>query len=271
MAQKLADFELVLVGCGRMGGAIARGAVAAGALSGAQVICLDVQAARAEALAEQLGGRLALDIGERPRVWLIAVKPAQVSAVIEAYAERMTADDIVVSVAAGVELEALRQAAGERPSIVRAMPNTPALVGRGVSGLMADNAEVPSVVKALFASVGHVVELGEEAQFDGLTGLSGSGPAYIFVAIEALADAGVLMGLERTVARELAVHTVGGAAALVESDLSVHSAELKDRVASPGGTTIRALAELEARGFRHALIEAVRVAAAHSRAMGEDR
>jgi len=273
--EKLGDAQIIFVGCGRMGSALAEGMVSAGRVEGAQVICLDSDPEKADALALRIGAKsqlppLAEEAGEAARIWVIAVKPNDVGGVLRAHADTLGSRDTVISVAAGLKLAKLRAWIGPQAALVRAMPNTPALVGRGVTGIMADLSADIGAARALFQSVGYVVELKHEAEFDALTGLSGSGPAYIFTAIEALADGGVLMGLSREVARELAVHTVAGAAAMVQSDPSVHSAELKDRVASPAGTTITALATLEAHGFRHALIAAVQSAALHSRKMSED-
>lgn len=270
-ADQLSAAQVIFIGCGRMGSALAEGVVGSGCVKGDQVVCLDTDPAKANALAERLDARTQLLEGasKGARIWVIAVKPNDVGGVLRAYADDLGANDTVISIAAGLKMATLRGFIGPGAALVRAMPNTPALVGRGVTGIMADSGADLEPARALFGSVGYVVELNREDEFNALTGLSGSGPAYIFTAIEALADGGVLMGLSREVARELAVHTVAGAAAMVQADPTVHSAELKDRVASPAGTTITALATLESHGFRHALIAAVQSAALHSRKMGE--
>jgi pyrroline-5-carboxylate reductase len=152
-------------------------------------------------------------------------------------------------------------------SLIRAMPNTPALVGEGITGVLASG-ESRALADSLFGAVGEVVHLTDEAQFDAVTAVSGSGPAFVFVAIEALADGGVAMGLPREMATQLAIQTVLGAATLARTE-KVHVAELKDRVASPGGTTIAGLAALENAGFRAALIEAVRAATLRGRELGK--
>lgn len=270
MMDGLANVEVVILGSGRMGSALAVGLVESGRIAGAKMVCLDADAARAEALAARVGARTDLGAAQGPRVWVVAVKPGDVVGAMRAVERHFQPEDTLVSIAAGLRLDYLRALAGPRPRLVRAMPNTPALVGRGVTGVMAETADTEALAVALFKSVGRVVVLQKEDDFDALTALSGSGPAYIFVAIEALADAGVLCGLSRDVARELAVQTVAGAAALVEADPTTHTAELKDRVASPAGTTIHALAALEAHGFRHALIAAVQAAARQSRKMSGD-
>jgi pyrroline-5-carboxylate reductase len=262
---------VVLVGCGRMGSALAGGMVRSGRVAGERLVLLDADTQKAEALADELGALTELSqAGEGRKLWLVAVKPKVVASALAGLSDEIAADDMIVSVAAGLSLVKLRSFVGEGPAIVRSMPNTPALVGKGVTGIMADGDADTGAAREMFESVGHVVELKREENFDALTAVSGSGPAYIFTAIEALADGGVKMGLSREVARELATQTVAGAAALVADDPSVHTAELKDRVASPGGTTITALAALEEHGFRHALISAVEAAATRSRQMGED-
>lgn len=267
----LDEMTVVLVGCGRMGSALAGGMVQSGRVDGERLVLLDANEQKAEALADELGAHTELaQAGEGRKLWLVAVKPKDVAGALDELEGQISADDMIVSVAAGLSLAKLRSFVGDGPAIVRSMPNTPALVGQGVTGIMADGDADTGAAKEMFESVGHVVELKREENFDALTAVSGSGPAYIFTAIEALADGGVKMGLSREVARELATRTVAGAAALVSSDPSVHTAELKDRVASPGGTTITALAMLEEKGFRHALISAVEAAATRSRQMGED-
>lgn len=260
---------LILVGCGKMGGALARRWVASGEVEAGALVCLDRSEAAAEALAEELGAVLSIPApsGE-PRYFVMAVKPGDLPAVVESYRDHFTELDTVISVAAGVSIAKLRDAAGPLVGVVRTMPNTPALVGAGITGVMGDGTVDMAVIRGLFEAVGQVVVLEREEHFDALTAISGSGPAYFFTAIEALADGGVKMGLPRATAIELARGVLEGAARLVaESDL--HTAELKDRVASPGGTTIAGLAMLEEKGFRHALISAVEAATKRSRELGE--
>jgi pyrroline-5-carboxylate reductase len=276
----LSDMLIVVLGCGRMGSALAEGIARSGRVESNQLVLIDRNTERADQLAEKLDARTEVPAGDDQsndpaKLWLVAVKPGDVPEALAGFGEAIEDRDMIVSVAAGLTLEKLRSFAGgssadKRPAIVRAMPNTPALVGEGVTGIMADADFDTTAATQLFESVGMVVELEHEEDFDGLTAVSGSGPAYIFVAIEALADGGVKMGLGRELARKLATQTVAGAAALVADDPSVHTAELKDRVASPAGTTITGLATLEKHGFRHALISAVEAAALRSRQMGDD-
>ncbi|MEO1273586.1 MAG: pyrroline-5-carboxylate reductase, partial [Myxococcota bacterium] len=167
----------------------------------------------------------------------------------------------------GQRLTTLRAWVPDTVELVRAMPNTPALIGQGVTGILAPSSHHLEQARILFEACGAVVVLDKEELFDALTALSGSGPAYIFVAIEALADGGVRMGLPRATALELATRTVLGAAALV-TETGRHPAQLKDDVASPGGTTIAGLAALEHNGFRSALIEAVTAATTRGQQLG---
>jgi pyrroline-5-carboxylate reductase len=264
----LEDHGVVLYGCGKMGEAIARGAVGSGALAPERLSLVDRQVKRVTRIADALGATFGWrDPGEEtPRLVVVAVKPQHVEDALRAHAWRD--QDVIVSVAAGVSIGSLRRWAPGAGGFVRAMPNTPSLVGEGVTGIMADAGTDLDAARALFAAIGEVVELTDEAMFDPLTAISGSGPAYFFTAIEALADGGVLMGLPRDVAITLAAQTLRGAAALALSG-EAHTAELKDRVASPAGTTIAALRELERAGFRNTLISAVEAAATRSRELGE--
>ena len=261
---------LILVGCGKMGGALARRWVSCGEVAPEALVCLDRSEAAADALAAELGAVRTIPAPSQiPRFFVMAVKPGELPGVLESYQDHFTELDTVISVAAGVSIARLREAAGPLVGVVRTMPNTPALVGAGTTGVMGDGTVDMAVIRGLFSAVGSVVVLEKEEHFDALTAISGSGPAYFFTAIEALADGGVKMGLPRAMAVELARGTLEGAARLVaESDL--HTAELKDRVASPGGTTIAALTMLEEKGFRHALISAVEAATRRSQEMNQE-
>ncbi len=271
---RLADYLVVLIGCGKMGTALARRWIASAALDPRRLVCIDAKEERAQHLADELDAREAIPDVEldeqgqpirRMRLYVIAVKPGDVRAVLDPRDEdELSDEDTVISIAAGVDIASLRRAAGPFAGIVRAMPNTPALVGAGVTGVMGDGTVDMDAVHALFEAVGRVVRIRNESDFDGLTAISGSGPAYIFTAIEALADGGVFMGLDRKTAVDLAIGVIEGAAKLVEERSYVHTADLKDEVASPGGTTIAALVALEEHGYRHALIRAVEAAARRS-------
>ncbi|TLN15398.1 pyrroline-5-carboxylate reductase, partial [bacterium] len=159
---------------------------------------------------------------------------------------------------------------GEGARVVRVMPNTPALVGEGASAYC-PSAEATDedclVTEKIFGAVGKVMRVSDEKLMDAVTGLSGSGPAYVFLFMEALADAGVAAGLDRATARELAYQTVKGSAVMAQNS-PLHTGELKDRVCSPGGTTIEGVRTLEESGFRSAVMEAVLAAAKKSKELG---
>lgn len=228
---------------------------------------------RRDFLQQKYGVRVTADNREAAAadVVLLAVKP-QVLAAVAAELEGGKAfgdGTLLISILAGVSLSRLSEAFGTQ-SIVRAMPNTPATVGAGMTAIAAGSGVTPSqmeVARALFAAVGEVVEV-PESLMDAVTGLSGSGPAFVAILIEALADGGVKAGLPRAIAAQLALQTVLGTAQLLH-DGGLHPAELKDRVTSPGGTTIAGVAELENRGFRAAAIAAVDAAYRRSQELGK--
>jgi pyrroline-5-carboxylate reductase len=209
------------------------------------------------------------DLARDADIVVLATKPGDVAAVLESI-DWPDTQKILVSMAAGVRTQTLVSSVPESVEVVRVMPNVAAVVGAGVTGVLRHPDErIMEKVVALFEACGEVVVLEKEKNFGPLTAISGSGPAYLFVAIEALADGGVMMGLTREMALKLAVHTVHGAALLaMEQD---HPAALKDKVASPGGTTIHGLAALERRGFRAALIDAVQAASDRSEALGANK
>ncbi|MBK4730928.1 pyrroline-5-carboxylate reductase [Oxynema sp. CENA135] len=203
-------------------------------------------------------------------VLLLAVKPQVFDTVAaEIAGVERERPPVVVSILAGVPLTKLEGAFPGWP-VVRAMPNTPALVGAGITAIAPGSCVEDDQLKrarTVLEAVGQVVEV-PESMMDAVTGLSGSGPGYVAIAIEALADGGVAAGLPRAIAQQLAIQTVLGTARLLaESDL--HPAQLKDRVTSPGGTTIAGIAALERAGFRSALVEAVRTATRRSQELGD--
>lgn len=259
---------LGFLGCGQMGRALLAGWLETGRVRRDQV---RIAARRTGAVTAERFGVQAASAAEVVRhsdVVVLAVKPSQSKAAVDGLPFR--ADQLLVSVVAGLRRDRLaRWVAPAR--VVRTMPNTPCRVGRGVTTVLAgpdDAAGDIALVRDLFSAVGHVELLADEALFHAATALAGSGPAYLFVAMEALADGAVAAGLPRDAARRLAAMTVAGAGALACAP-DAHPARLKDEVASPAGTTIRALQVLERRAFRAALIDAVEAAAARSREMEE--
>jgi pyrroline-5-carboxylate reductase len=203
-------------------------------------------------------------------VLILAVKPDQVSSVLTEIKPKFTSRHLLVSIAAGVPLAKMEAALPDGARVVRVMPNTPALVGASASAFavgLSAQPEDAALVEKLFSSVGLALRV-KESLLDAVTGLSGSGPAYAFLIIEALSDGGVAAGLPRDVATRLAAQTLlGSARLLLES--GQHPGALKDMVTSPGGTTVEGLHELEKAGVRGALMNAVRAASEKSKRLGQ--
>lgn len=262
---------LAVLGAGMMGGALARGLVGAGAMPAAGLRLYDTHTAKAEALAAALGpGAAAMHTAAaavaQADLILIAVKPPMVSGVLAEIGPALAPHQLVVSIAAGIRLATMETLLPGGIPVIRTMPNTPCLVGCGATALCrgaSATEEHLQLAQSLFAAVGISVEVPERLM-DAVTGLSGSGPAYVYLMIEALADGGVKEGLTRDTARLLAAQTVLGAAQMVLSS-DQHPAQLKDNVTTPGGTTIAALHVLERAGIRTALIDAIQAAAERSR------
>lgn len=266
---------IAFVGAGNMAQALIRGLLAGGQATAEQICASDSSAQQRQTCAEQFGIRVCESNGEAVKnaaVVVVAVKPQVVGPVLDELKAALPKDATVVSIAAGVSIAAIegRLEAGAR--VVRSMPNVCALVGEGATAVVAgSHATAVDMTRsqALFDAVGLTVVL-DEPLIDSVTGLSGSGPAYVFVIIEALADAGVKVGLPRAVAQRLAAQTVLGAAKLVTQS-GEHPAELKDMVCSPAGTTIAGLHALESAGLRAALIGAVEAAVTRARELGADK
>lgn len=265
--------NLGLIGCGKMASALLKGVLKAGVCLPAQVRASDCHESAALQLAAATGIQAVSEneaVADASEVVLLCVKPRDAVPVLESLRSRL-GGKLVVSIAAGVSLGALQAAAGLGARIVRVMPNTPALVHRGASayalGDSATGADA-ALVERLFGAVGLVSGV-KEGLLDAVTGLSGSGPAYGFLFIEALADGGVLMGLPREMALGLAAQTLCGAAEMV-LQTGLHPAVLRDQVASPGGTTIAGVEALELGGVRAGIIQAVRAAAERSEQMGRN-
>lgn len=256
---------VVIVGTGAMGGALARAWARTGVVPPSRLRLLDADAAKARRLARETGARAAASVEEAlqgARLLVLAVKPGQMADLLASLAPRVSRGCLVVSVAAGVPLSALEHVLPPGTPVVRVMPNTPALAGEGMAGVArgrrARRAHLREVLR-LFTAVGRAVEV-PESRMDLVTGVSGSGPAYAFLLMEALEHAARAGGLPAKTARLLAVQTVLGAGRLArESGRS--PAELRVQVTSPGGTTEAALELLRKRGVRRAMEAAVRAAA----------
>lgn len=261
------------LGGGNMAEAIVRGLLHAEVVPPERVIVSDVKAERLEQLAKRHGVRTTTDnlaLVRDADVVVLSVKPQVIDKVLVAIGDAIRPEQVVVSVAAGVPVAALEARLPPGARVVRTMPNTPATVDAGATaiapGSHATEADL-AIARALFSAVGRVVTL-EESLLDAVTGLSGSGPAYVMVMIEALADGGVKVGLHRDTALLLAAQTVYGSAKLL-LETGEHPGRLKDMVTSPGGTAIAGLHTLESGGLRRTLIDAVEAATNRSQALGE--
>jgi len=266
--------KLGIIGCGKMGTALIQGAIRAGVVASADVIGCDPSEKSREAFAAATGARVGTSVGDVASacdVILLCTKPLDVSEALgDAAKAAGRAPRLVISIAAGVTLAALEAAASENCRIIRAMPNTPALVGYGAAAYAVGSratTEDAEIAKSLLGAVGLAIVVPEHLM-DAVTGLSGSGPAYVYLMIDALADGGVKVGLPRADALQLAAQTVLGAAMMV-METGEHPAVLKDMVTSPGGTTIAGLASLERNGLRAALIEAVTAATQRATELGK--
>lgn len=243
---------------------MAKGFVNAGLVSTEELIASDPAPAGREAFGLEVGCETTdsnADVLARAKVIFLAFKPHQLDEATEAVRDQFDESHLVISILAGVRLAKLDAACGGRARVVRVMPNTPALVGEGACGYalgQAATTEDGELVKRLLSAVGVAYEV-NESLIDAVTGLSGSGPAYGYLMIEALSDGGVAAGLPRDISTRLAAQTMLGAAKMV-LETGKHPGELKDMVCSPGGTTIEGVHELEEGGVRSALINAVRAA-----------
>ncbi len=271
----LAAARLLLVGCGKMGGALARGWLAAGARAG-NIVAVEPAPEAAAAFA---GGPAPAFVrsaeeapsGFRPDVILFAVKPQVMDTVVPAYRHYAGSGAVFLSIAAGTPIRFFEATLGRDAPIVRTMPNTPAAVGRGVTAAIC-NAHVPpdgrALCEALLRAVGEVVWVADEAQIDAVTAVSGSGPAYVFHLVEAMTDAGIAEGLSPEAAGALARATVAGAGELLHRTPE-DAATLRRNVTSPGGTTEAALKVLMAGNGLGALMQkAIAAAARRSRELG---
>lgn len=266
---------IAMIGGGQMALALAEGFCRAGLVKAADIVVYDPSDAARDRLAARVPGvrfvASAAEAAGQAGIVFLAVKPQHAQAACREVAATFPPEAVLVSIVAGLPMATLADHAGTK-RIIRVMPNTPCLVGKGVS-VVCRTADVPEPigrrVNDLLAAVGHVHEL-DEHLLDAVTGLSGSGPGFVALLVEALSDGGVKAGLPRPLALALAVQTLSGTAALLEQT-GEHPAQIKDRVSSPGGTTIAGLSVLEQRGVRGALIDAVVAAAARAKELGQPR
>jgi len=268
-----AKLTLGFLGTGKMATALARGFLRAGLIAPRQIFGSDPNSAARVAFAKVTGARILTSnagVADVASVLILAVKPEQAGTVLGEVRGHFTPRHLLISIAAGVPTAKLESALPARARVIRVMPNTPALVGASASGFALGKTATRSdglLAQRLLSAVGLAVQL-KESLLDAVTGLSGSGPAYVYLFIEGLSDGGVAAGLPRDVATKLAAQTVLGAAKMV-LETGQHPGALKDMVTSPGGTTIEGLHELEKGRLRGVTISAVRAATEKSKKLGQ--
>ncbi|HLY33999.1 MAG TPA: pyrroline-5-carboxylate reductase [Jatrophihabitantaceae bacterium] len=261
---------VAILGGGKIGEALLSGLLR-GARTVDDIVVAEKNADRADYIARTYGVRTLEPVAAvaAARTVVLAVKPQDIDALLAEIRNEVTTEHVVVSVAAGVPTARIQDGLAEGVPVVRCMPNTPALVDQAMTAISAgSHADVAhlAIAESLLAAVGRVVEV-PESQLDAVTALSGSGPAYFFYLVEAMIDAGILLGLPRALAAELIVQTAIGSAIMLR-DSGEHPVQLREAVTSPGGTTIAAIRELEIHGVRAALLAAIEAAAARSRELG---
>ena len=259
------------IGCGKMASALLQGALQSGLFAAGDVTLSDAIPAASEALSRQTGARAVAtnaEVAAAADLLVLCVKPQDALAAVREIGGAL-AGKLLISIVAGLPLATLQSAAPPGARLVRVMPNTPALIHRGATAYAlgaSATEEDAAAVERFFRAVGTVARV-KEPLLDVVTGLSGSGPAFAYLVVEALADGGVLMGLPRDLALQLAAQTVAGSAEMVLKT-GQHPAALRDQVTSPGGTTIAGIEALEKNGARAALIAAVRAATERARELG---
>lgn len=267
------NLKIGFLGAGKMATALARGFVKTGIVTPQQLAASDVIEPARAAFEKEVGAKIFAsndDVVKFADVLILAVKPDQVAGVLGEICEQFTAKQLLISIAAGVPISKLEAGLKAAARVIRVMPNTPALVGASAGAFACGKSATSddaALAQKLFSSVGVAFQV-KESLLDAVTGLSGSGPAYVYQFIEALSDGGVASGLPRDAATKLAAQTVLGAAKMV-LETGLHPGVLKDQVTSPGGTTIEGLHELEKGKLRGTVMNAVRAAAEKSRKLGQ--
>ena len=266
--------KIGFLGAGKMADAFARGLINARLVGAESISAADPFETARQAFSAGTGARTFaanVEVAAAATILILATKPDQVGAALAEISPAVTPGHLVISIAAGVTLAKLEAALPPGTRVIRVMPNTPALVGTGASGFaLGKSATVADgeLAQNLLSALGVAVAV-KESLLDAVTGLSGSGPAYVYQFIEALSDGGVAAGLPRDIATRLAAQTVLGGAQMVLTT-GLHPGVLKDQVTSPGGTTIEGLHELEKGGLRAAVMNAVRAAAEKSKKLGQN-
>ncbi len=262
--------KLGVIGCGKMGSALAGGIITSKLCEPSSVFAYDAYPSASEAFAKSFGATVVnsnAEVATKADVILLCVKPQGFTEMLADIAD--SPERLIISIAAGIQIKTIETATQERHRVVRVMPNTPSLVGKGAAGYALGSkatAEDATTTQALLDSVGYACQV-EETQLDAVTAISGSGPAYIFLMIESLVAAGIEQGLSPEIAHQLAVQTVGGAAKLVE-ETGESPTTLRENVTSPNGTTFAALESFRESGFTSIVGKAAQAAADRSRELG---
>ena len=265
---------ICILGTGNMGEALVSGLIGSASSKPQNIICTDIREAKLKDIHEKYHVQTTTDNLEavtKSDIVIYAVKPQIMAAVLKETAEKLDMSKLIISIAAGVPMEAIESYLDKKLRLIRVMPNIAAAVKEAATAVAAGkNASEEDIKLAMtiFNSIGKTVFIPENYLMDAITGLSGSGPAYIFLIVEAMADAGVKVGLSRQEALFLSAQTVLGAAKML-IETREHPGQLRDRVTSPGGTAIAGLATLEKGGLRTTLIHAVEVATNRSRELGK--
>ena len=275
----LSNKKIGFVGGGNMAEAIVKGLLSSSLVASKDICISDLISDRLEYLSKEYKVKTIGDNRElvkKSDILVLAIKPQAVKKVLESFSDLVNSNKTIISVAAGISIkliEGILNAEGKKKiSVIRTMPNTPALVQEGATAICGSKNSSKLDIKIahhIFKAIGQTVDI-EEIHIDAVTGLSGSGPAYIFMIIEALSDAGVKVGLSREVSNTLTIQTILGSAKLAR-DGGKHPGELKDMVTSPGGTTISGLHMLEEGGIRNALMNAVEMATQRSKELGKNK
>lgn len=270
----LKDKTISIIGTGNMGEALVSGLISSKSTAAENIICTDIREDQLESVKEKYGVAVTtnnLDAVKASEIIIYAVKPQIIAPVLVETASKLDMSKLIISIAAGVSLAAIESCLNKKLRLIRVMPNIAAFVKESATVVAAGKNASQDDVKmamAIFDSMGKTIFLKENILMDAVTGLSGSGPAYIFLIVDALADGGVKVGLARQDALFLATQTVLGAAKLL-METKEHPGKLKDMVTSPGGTAIAGIHTLEKGGLRTTLINAVEVATQRSRELGE--
>jgi pyrroline-5-carboxylate reductase len=261
------------IGAGKMATALARGFINSNICAASDILASDVQESARKSFEKETSAHTTdsnQKIAEFAKTIILAVKPQNVGTVLNQIKDYISENHLLISIAAGIKISFIESLVPAGTRVIRVMPNTPALVGCGASAYAPGKSATKSdeeLTHKLLSSVGIAVKVNEEL-LDAITGLSGSGPAYIYLVIEAMSDGGVAAGLPRDIATKLAAATVMGAAKMV-LETGLHPGQLKDMVTSPGGTTIEGLHELEKSAVRAAFINAVRAATEKSKILSK--